>query len=482
MNMQPLTRTLFTLAAAITIAAPCVAQVADNYRFHAMPHRAVTGLRQVEAGSVFDEQGDKQLVSRYSTVVREAGVNLIRVHFGEFDLGAHSEIHIRSIQDGAIQRFTHDMLVEWDGWSAIFNGDAVIVQLLVAPGDSASFSITDISVNDPAFDHVGDGGGIATLCGSDNRVSSSDSRVGRLSGPNCGDGGGCGGCTAWLTSIGSAVTAGHCGAGQGGLIEFNVPGSASNGAPVAASPNDQYPVGTTWYAFQDGGTGFDWAIMSVGPNSNTGQRAHWVQGYFHLSPVLPSDGTTLRITGFGVDNTPSGSQPSQCCASSGGNCTHFGCNSSSLTLQTSTGPKSDDTSNRILYQVDTEPANSGSPVIRNSNGFAIGVHTHGGCTSGGGGANSGTRLTQSVLSTWLGNFLSDNYGAATFVSWANDSGLPFGQPLFPATTVPAGVGLVPSGGTVAIAGGNYTAAAGNTGVLNKSVTLRAVSGVVTIGN
>ena len=37
-------------------------------------------------------------------------------------------------------------------------------------------------------------GGVATICGSDNRSASTDSRVGRLSGANCGSGGGCGGC------------------------------------------------------------------------------------------------------------------------------------------------------------------------------------------------------------------------------------------------------------------------------------------------
>jgi len=44
----------------------------------------------------------------------------------------------------------------------------------------------------------------------------------------------------------------------------------------------------------------------------------------------------------------------------------------------------------MRYQTDTEGGNSGSPVIDDATGVAVGVHTHGGCTTGGGGNNSGT--------------------------------------------------------------------------------------------
>jgi len=472
-------------ALSLSFAVAASGQTSSLMRFEAQPHRAASGVHTGDVAVMPDErdappegsEGAQEIAPRYWTVVKSSDAHLIRVHFGQFDLGRASEIHLTSIADGAIQRFTHDMLEAWDGWSAIFNGDAVLVQLLVAPGESASFEIDEMSTNNPIIE-FGDGG-IATLCGADGRSASTDSRVGRLSGPNCGGGGGCGGCTAWLSSVGSALTAGHCGTASGGLIEFNVPNSNGAGLPVASNPNDQYPVGTTYYAFQDGDVGFDWAIMSVGPNANTGLRAHWVQGYFHLTPLLPSDGTTLRITGCGIDNSPSGSQPGTCCGwDSNGNCTHFGCNSTSLTVQTSTGDKTDDTTNAVFYAVDTEPANSGSPVIRNSNGYAIGVHTNGGCTSSGG-ENKGTRLTQAVLSEYLDLFL----GADTvFVDHENVSTIDFGSALFPVGTLPLGVALAGSGDVVALAGGSYTAASGNTGVFTKAVTLRAVSGNVTIGN
>lgn len=44
----------------------------------------------------------------------------------------------------------------------------------------------------------------------------------------------------------------------------------------------------------------------------------------------------------------------------------------------------------MRYQTDTEGGNSGSPVIDEATGNAVGVHTHGGCSTSGGGNNSGT--------------------------------------------------------------------------------------------
>lgn len=474
-------RAAILAGAALAAGAPALAQGSELMRFDSHPYGVSSGTHTEPPPADWTrseaEGSEPALATRYWTVVRSPGVNLIRVHFGAYDLGTLSEVRLTSLADNASQRFTQSTLEAWDGWSAIFNGDAVLVQLLVAPGETAQFAIDEIAVNDPPVQVLD--GGIATLCGLDNRVASGDSRVGRLSGPNCGSGGGCGGCTAWLTSIGCALTAGHCGTASGGLIEFNVPASSASGNPVAANPDDQYPVGTTFYAFQDGGLGFDWAIMSVGPNANTGLLAHWVQGYFHLTPVLPGDGATMRVTGCGVDNSPAGASPNTCCAWDGnGNCTHMGCNSASLTLQTSTGSKTGDTANRLFYAVDTEPANSGSPVIRTATDFAVAIHTNGGCTAGGG-ENSGTRLTQSVLWDWLNIFLGDN---VVFVDYADVSSVELGDALTPSPTVMLGASLAPSGGTVAIAGGNYGAASGNTGTITKAITLRAASGVVTIGN
>jgi V8-like Glu-specific endopeptidase len=481
-------RTTYLIAMAglaLGAAAAATADESSLLRFSSRPYLAESGVQvgeprandhPIEGDEAFAAAQPNGLVTRYATIIRNEGSQLMRVHFDAFELGDASEIHLMSLADGGWQRFTASSLAEWNGWSVIFNGDAILVELLAAPDEAVSFTIDQIAVNELPADS-GDGG-IATLCGTDNRVASTDQRVGRLSGVNCGGGGGCGGCTAWLTSIGSAMTAGHCGNGDGGLIEFNIPGSSANGMPVASSPDDQYPVGNSWYAFQSGGSGFDWAIMSVGPNSNTGLRAHWVQGYLNISPLIPADGASIRITGCGVDNTPSGSAPSTCCAWNDGVCTHFGCNASSLTLQTTTGPKTSDTTNTISYATDSEPANSGSPIISVSSGFAIGVHTHGGCTASGG-SNSGTRLTQATLATWLGNFLGSD---TRFLVPVTISSIQVGTALYPTRTLADGIAVTPVGGTLAIAGGSYPSGPDNIGVFTKAVTLTAVSGNVVIGN
>ncbi len=471
---------LTLLAGLVGLGAACIAQT-DLLRFDAMDHHDASGVRDGGDGPLHNEFGQVNRSNLYSTIVHSPGANLLRVHFGEFNLGQHSQIRITSLKDGSVQRFDQRSLEDWQGWSAIFNGEVLSVQLLVAPGDRASFVIDQISVNAPPLD-AADGGiagaNINGLCGSDTRGPSNDPRIGRMSSATCGDGGGCGGCTGWLTSIGAVVTAGHCG-GNGGLIEFNVPQSAANGMPVASNPDDQYAMGGTYYAFQNGGVGFDWAVLSVATNSNTGLHPHWVQGYIHLSPVMPGEEATLRITGYGVDNVPTGSNPGLCCNFVDGDCTHFGCNSTSLTLQTATGPLKDSDSNAMFMRVSVQPANSGSPIIRVSNGYAIGVLTHGGCTANSDTVNAGNRLTQSTFSTFLNNFLGPN---AVFVDFANVSPTLTGSALNPVRTVPQGITAAPSNGFVNIAGGNYPAAAGNTGIFNKAVTLRAVSGVVTIGN
>jgi len=53
--------------------------------------------------------------------------------------------------------------------------------------------------------------------------------------------------------------------------------------------------------------------------------------------------------------------------------------------------------------VPTIPGNSGSPVIWDEANQAIGVHTHAGCSTSGGGANQGTPITVAELQAALAN-------------------------------------------------------------------------------
>ena len=102
--------------------------------------------------------------------------------------------------------------------------------------------------------------------------------------------------------------------------------------------------------------------------------------YFPISTVLPAVNSTLRITGHGTDTTK----------------TRNG------VQQTHTGPYKSYTSsggvNRIRYRVDTMGGNSGSAVVKTvgSTQYAIGVHTHGGCSTSSSSTNAGTYTGRST--------------------------------------------------------------------------------------
>ena len=449
---------------------------AGDYRFRTLPHVDRSGQRANNAAVEAEV---------FRTIIHEPGANLIRVHFGvETDLGAGGWLLLTSARDGAWQRFDAASLIQWGSRSAIFNGDVVIVEAYAGPRSAINVAIDQTSIDDFASRRPGgDDGGIASLCGADNRVASTDPRVGRMSSSTCGTGGGCGGCTGWLASNGSVLTAGHCSGFSGGLIEFNIPASTSNGRPVASNPDDQYPVGQTFMLFQDAGIGLDWAVMSVGSNSNTGLQPHLVQGFFHISSIVPASGATIRITGCGVDNTPAGSGGvgAACCDfDDDGDC-DSNCNAQSLTLQTSTGPFDQLDGSELEYEVDTMPANSGSPIIREANGYALGIHTRGGCDIIVFGDNGGTWCAHAPLASALQQALGAN---TAFVDAEPVSSIQTGSVINPARTVMFGGAAVPNGGIVYIVAGNYSAAAGNTGTLgsgNKAMLLRAPLGTVTIG-
>ena len=69
--------------------------------------------------------------------------------------------------------------------------------------------------------------------------------------------------------------------------------------------------------------------------------------------------------------------------------------------QTHVGPWVTLTGSTVQYQTDTTGGNSGSPVVHEQSGDAIGIHTHGGCTTSGTGQNSGTASNHSGLQAAL---------------------------------------------------------------------------------
>ena len=147
---------------------------------------------------------------------------------------------------------------------------------------------------------------------------------------------------------------------------------------VNPPPQDQYSIDQTSIQSNGGqGVGNDWGYFGCFANANTGLTPFQAQGARYTLTLPPAFNAshTIRITGYGVDSTPPQNTQVQ---------------------QTHVGPWVTLSGTTVQYQTDTEGGNSGSPVLHEQSGNAIGIHTHGGCTSTGG-QNSGTASSHSGL-------------------------------------------------------------------------------------
>ncbi len=310
---------------------------------------------KLSSGSYTGDQGGDKLV--FSAIVAAPGAPWLSIHFGSFNLGKKSYIIMASQYDDKWQKHNQITLSQWSDYSAFFNGDAVKIELYAAPGDqNVSFSVDELVVGD-GFTPV------ESQCGpTDDRIPSTDPAVGRIVSI---------GCTGWIIPNGSIVTAGHClDATTATILEFNIPLSDPSGTINHPGPEDQYAIDQSSRVFVNGGIGNDYGVCKVFPNPITGLMPKEKQGaYFTLVQDLAAD--PIRITGCGVDN-----------------------GTANQTLQTNSGPNAASSGTTMRYVVDTEGGNSGSPVIDENTHFALGVHTHGGCTTSGGN-NSGTSFFHS---------------------------------------------------------------------------------------
>lgn len=209
------------------------------------------------------------------------------------------------------------------------------------------------------------------VIGTDDRVPSFDPKVGRTFPQSC---------TAWLIAPGLVLTAGHCVDSEKNrqdmqFLEFNIPLSAPNGTINRAAPQDRYPIdqdsiiesgikGKTKVA------GDDWAIFKIGRNQLTNESAFDRQGFYRITDDVSIFGNTplLAVTGYGVDGPPSeyGKKPAP------KNCFN-------RVQQTDKGVfLKEDVSNppldNITYKIDTQKANSGSPVYFVGTNMAIAIH------------------------------------------------------------------------------------------------------------
>ena len=297
-------------------------------------------------------------------VVHVDGAHWLRLVLERVDIGS-CQLRIRSLLDDAVQVHDAESIRQWSNTSAYFNGDIVLVELL--SGDvieECRFSIRG------AWTELGGGSVASTICGDiDDRLPSTDPRAGRLMPATC---------TAWIIDDLNhcMLSAGHCIPPGASVIQFNVPESTENGSLQHPGPEDQYAVDFESMQFSNQGVGDDWAYFGCFQNTETGLTAAEAQGdFFQISTMEPGVTEPIRITGYGSDSSPWQWNHVQ---------------------QTHLGPLASMNSTSMQYQTDTTGGNSGSPVIDETSGMAVGIHTHGGCNAGGG-ANSGTRIAAMPL-------------------------------------------------------------------------------------
>lgn len=399
----------------------------------------------------------------------------LQVRFKETALGDHSYLTITSLKDGSQQHLDAVSLKQWRNTSAFFNGHAVEVALYAAPGDTnVSFNVADVLIGQPEATIAGPTAAAPSqpesICGTtDERVRSSHPAVGRILSLNATNPITSAICTGWITSNGAHLTAGHCADPTSDLdmLEFNVPSSLADGTPVFAAADDQYAVDHASIVFHNNGAGDDWAVFDVYPNSNTDLLpVHAQNAFTRLALASDNVPTNVRVTGYGVDG------PAPLFGDGGPQ------NTDNQTQQTHAGAYVTETYGTspkvwIEYAVDTQPANSGSPVTHTVDNTALAIHTNGWCTSSGG-TNAGTSFANTDLARAI----------RTFPGWPTiyvDKGHPTstisGDIFRPWPTVGLGDYFASNGDTLSIVKGSYNEAI----TLTKAITLTAPVGIVTIG-
>ena len=333
---------------------------------------------ELDSGLVANTGETEAVIFRQHIII--AGAAALRLEFDEVLLagfvsdGSGSYLRLRSTFDGAEQRLNALHVEQWQKTSAYFNGDEVIVELVAKPGTGDN--LVRISTVQAQFEPFVD----RSQCGpTDDRQLSYDNRAARLL-PI--------GCSGWLINDCNQcfLTAGHCSTSNDSIqiVQFNVPLSNSNGSLNHPPPEDQYAVdNASRQSNGGGGVGNDYAYFGVFANSNTGLTPFETYGEtYEIDVPPPVQGQNIRITGYGTTSFPVPNEWNQ-------------------VQKTHAGPYFSFSGTALSYQTDTTGGNSGSPVIDDSTGLAIGIHTHGGCSDNSG--NWGTGLNHAGVQNYLAN-------------------------------------------------------------------------------
>ncbi len=286
----------------------------------------------------------------YKGKISLTGASWLRLYFGSASLGSRSYILVTSSTDSTFERLTSSTLRQSDNSTIQFKGDAVEVELFVAPGDlNVSFALSNVMVGGHSEKDI-----VEDFCGSpDTRVPYSSPAVGRLRNTSNGDV-----ATAWIAPNGDLVTAGHVINGwrlngvSGWVLEFNVPDSKSDDTMVPSSAKDQYTL-TGWYEGQNTlnssgqDIGNDWGVFTVNPNPLTGLLPIQEQQAY-INVEQNDNASQLEVIGYG---SASGSL--------------------SNTQQQSQGPNDGSSGSLLEYQIYTAEGESGGPVIDLSTGTRL---------------------------------------------------------------------------------------------------------------
>jgi len=320
------------------------------------------------------DSGDTKLVD---TVICHRGAPWIQLDLSRTQLSANAKLVL--VGETATQELDASALAA-NGYSAAFDGSCVELDLVTpgalrgrggrgGGGQHSRVVVSAIKAGVCDDDPNGQ-----SICGdADDRQRSDDVRAGRI-----------GGCTGWLISEDIFVQAGHCGTpSSSSRIHFI---DTAGSAPA----EDQYAVDVASYQGVNGGVGNDWGAGRLLPNASTGLLPGVAQsakcdgegcGWYNIGTVpAQTDGNNIRITGYGTAATLSRYQK-----------THLG---ALVTIGAT----------HLSYVPDTTGGNSGSPVIHEETGDAIGIHTHGGCSSTGG-SNSGTRIDKPEFAAHINSLL-----------------------------------------------------------------------------
>ncbi|MCA8972195.1 MAG: trypsin-like serine protease [Planctomycetes bacterium] len=300
------------------------------------------------------------------TIVYKQGAESLGVDFDAIDLPTGCSIEITSLLDQDSQILTSKDVDAGRIVSAYFNGPALRVRVIAAPGTKPSVRLAAMSITMPLIADP------MSICGTaDNRWLSSHRPMCRLiirKGTSNYI------CTGWLvsTSRGGHVTAGHCLSGASAVTsQYNVPTSTSSGGRRNPPSADQYSWISTTRRYSNGGVGNDWGVYRVNGNPYLRQGA-----YFRLA--APSSGRYVYRGGYGsASGTRNFAQK-----------THGGSITSVI-------------GNTVYYRIDSTGGDSGGPVWYSSY-YAVGIHTHGGCTATGGSNKATNVLHSSFLSAYYG--------------------------------------------------------------------------------